>query len=354
MWPFRSETRSKPDATGDLTERALALMVDSATFGRDPRTAAVEAAASLYGRCLAAATVAPDTGALMAVTPGLLAWAGRRLALRGEALLAIMVEGGALQLLPAFSHTVTGRDPDPESWRYRLDLPAPDGTLSRTVAAAGVVHLRWQTATGEPWRGLSPLEGAGLSADLHEKAVRSLRDEAGRASGALMPIMSERQDPDQFIEFRRELLENLRAMRGKLAVVPGIGTPDAPLRDTWQPRRYGPEPTQHQNEMARDSASAILSACGVPPGLFAESADGTGQREAWRRFWIGSVAPLGRMIEAELRAKLDRSATVAFEALRASDEDGRSRAVSRRAAAAKTFADMGLDRAEALRLAGLA
>ena len=60
------------------------------------------------------------------------------------------------------------------------------------------------------------------------------------------------------------------------------------------------------------------------------------------------------MIQAELRLKLEASAEVSFEALRASDEDGRSRAISRRAAAAKTLSEMGIDRGEALRMAGLA
>ena len=59
------------------------------------------------------------------------------------------------------------------------------------------------------------------------------------------------------------------------------------------------------------------------------------------------------MMEAELRAKLDPEARISFPALRASDEDGRSRAVARRANALKTFLEAGLDREAALRLAGL-
>ena len=75
--------------------------------------------------------------------------------------------------------------------------------------------------------------------------------------------------------------------------------------------------------------------------------------EAWRRYWVGTVAPLTRMIEAECRDKLDPGATITLEALRASDEDGRSRAVARRASAFKTLVDTGMDRDEARRLAGL-
>ena len=81
----------------------------------------------------------------------------------------------------------------------------------------------------------------------------------------------------------------------------------------------------------------LAAAFGVSPSLFSPSGDGSGQRESWRRFWISTIAPIGRILETELRAKLDESASVTFEALRASDEDGRSRAVARRATAAATL-----------------
>ena len=354
-WPWQAaaEARSAPDATGNFTSRALAAAAMAASDGRDPRTAAVETCAGLFGRCLAAATIDPAGGPAEAMTADFLAWAGRRLVTHGEALFAIAVEGGAVRLLPAASHDVSGRDPDPATWRYRLDLPAPGGTTSRSVEAAGTIHLRWHTAVAEPWRGVGPLEGARVSADLHEKAVRSLRDEAGRASGGLLPIPMDRLDLDQYRDLRDAYRTELENYRAKNAMVPGVGTPESPLKDVWQVRRYGPEPDQWQVAMANDSAASILSCCGISPALFAESGDGSGQREAWRRFWIASVAPLGATIERELQTKLDPGATVTFDALRASDEDGRSRAAARRAAAWKIFRDGNLNDGEARRLAGL-
>ena len=48
----------------------------------------------------------------------------------------------------------------------------------------------------------------------------------------------------------------------------------------------------------------------------ASSGDGSGQREAWRRFWAGTIAPIGALLEAELRAKLaSRGAASRFPAL---------------------------------------
>ncbi len=70
-------------------------------------------------------------------------------------------------------------------------------------------------------------------------------------------------------------------------------------------------------------------------------------------FWLGTVAPLARMIEAECREKLDLGVSIGLDALRAADEDGRSRAVARRAQAFKVLVETGLDRDEARRIAGL-
>ena len=104
----------------------------------------------------------------------------------------------------------------------------------------------------------------------------------------------------------------------------------------------GAHPAETLTALRTEVGQEIVAAFGVPPALIVEGADGTAQRESWRRFWTGTVAPLGALIQAELRRKLDPAAMVSFEALRASDEDGRSRALARRAQAAKTLKDMGL------------
>ena len=44
---------------------------------------------------------------------------------------ALQVDGGTVRLLPAGSWDIHGKDPSPETWRYRLDLWAPSG--NRTV-----------------------------------------------------------------------------------------------------------------------------------------------------------------------------------------------------------------------------
>ena len=88
-----------------------------------------------------------------------------------------------------------------------------------------------------------------------------------------------------------------------------------------KPQTYGPEPDQVVQALRNDIANAF----GVSPALLAERGDGAGQRESWRRFWLGTVAPLARMIEAECRAKLDAGVSIGLDALRAAEEGGRRR-----------------------------
>ena len=133
----------------------------------------------------------------------------------------------------------------------------------------------------------------------------------------------------------------------------------------FAPQKIGPAPEAAYEELRQHVGQDIAAAFGISPSLFSPAGDGSGQREAWRRFWAGTIAPIGSLLEAEIRAKLDPEARISFPALRASDEDGRSRAVARRATAFKTFLDAGqlqslvslkagiLQRDEALQLAGL-
>ena len=67
----------------------------------------------------------------------------------------------------------------------------------------------------------------------------------------------------------------------------------------------------------------------------------------------GRCNPLALLVQAECKAKLDPSCIVTLDALRAADEDGRSRAVARRSQAFKVLLDANVDTAEAKRIAGL-
>ena len=42
--------------------------------------------------------------------------------------------------------SVTGTSPDPSRWTYRVGLYGPDGSVTRTVPSAGIVHIRYSVA----------------------------------------------------------------------------------------------------------------------------------------------------------------------------------------------------------------
>ncbi len=88
----------------------------------------------------------------------------------------------------------------------------------------------------------------------------------------------------------------------------------------------------------------ILGACGVSPTLF-DPKSSAAMRETWRQLLFGTVAPLGRIVAAELSKKLF-PLTLEWQELRASDLQGRARAVQSLAAA-------GVDQERALEMAGL-
>ena len=57
-------------------------------------------------------------------------------------------------------------------------------------------------------------------------------------------------------------------------------------------------------DLRRESALSVLNACLVPVSLITD-ADGTSQRESYRRFVMGAVEPLSQRMAEELSRKLD-------------------------------------------------
>ena len=162
----------------------------------------------------------------------------------------------------------------------------------------------------------------------------------------LLPIPVDGQDPTV-----TALRKDIAAAKGKaLTVESTSGDWNDPkggrsaVRFDWRAERLGAAPPAALVELSRNAERSVLATCGVPVEL-AEAGDGTGQREAWRRFLFGSVAPLAKIVTEELRAKLDPEIGMAFEELRASDLAGRARAY-------KQLTEAGMDAGAAARIAG--
>ena len=96
--------------------------------------------------------------------------------------------------------------------------------------------------------------------------------------------------------------------------------------------------------LQKQTFASVLAACGCSPALFDDS-DGTSKREALRQFFIGTVQPLARLLEAELSEKLEGQVKLAFDLYNV-DLAGRAQAFQKLVAG-------GMDAAKAAALSGL-
>ena len=96
-------------------------------------------------------------------------------------------------------------------------------------------------------------------------------------------------------------------------------------------KRIGADPPKAEVTLLERSSLAVLTACGVPSSLFAES-EGTAQRELLH----STIHPLGRLVADELSAKFETDVTLSFDGLFAADLLARPRVESRAEARASS------------------
>ena len=264
-WPFtkRTETRS---SGGGYEDQILAAFEGAATSpAKAGATAAVEAAASLAGRCLASARV---TGAPSdCVGPAELAQMGRGLVRRGQSVWRIAVDPDGMVRLAMVGFWDHYGGPNPATWTMRLSEYGPSGTETRTIPWAGVVDVKYQVDRVRPWWGLSPLAAAHEAGRLSAEVTAALADAEGGPRGNLLPLPTDGQDPT--ID---ALKVDVRNLGGRVAFVESVrsmnpGSPGSAPQDDWKPRRIGATPPAAEVELLARAFTEALSACGVPPTL---------------------------------------------------------------------------------------
>ena len=177
--------------------------------------------------------------------------------------------------------------------------------------------MRWGGKPGTPYVGTGPLSWADTTARLQSEAERSLADEAKGPLAQLLAIPQDGGDGGEDTDPLKMLKADLAAARGKAIMVEttaggwGEGRASAPQRD-WMASRLGPNPPASMATIRKDAFEAVLAATGTPPSLFMD-ADGTAQREAVRRWHLGTVLPLARLLEHELTAKLESPVRLRFD-----------------------------------------
>ena len=278
------------------------------------------------------------------LTPGLLSMMGRELIRRGEWLGLIEVKNGVPIIYPVAYVTVNGGY-DPDSWTYELTLAGPDRTSTLySVGAERVIHIRYAQDPERPWRGVGPIQAAALAGRLSAETLEALGDEASGPRG-LIPTHARKDGQDDTLTLMRA---DVRKAKGSMLFVESMadafqsGAERSP--QDWQAKRFGAMVPDAMVDMSSMVTREIVSACGVSPTLF-DPKSSAAMREAWRQLLFGTVAPLGRIVAAELSAKLF-PLTLEWQELRASDLQGRARAVQSLTAA-------GVDQEKALEMAGL-
>ena len=270
--------------------------------------AALEIASGAWARGFAGAKVTPS-GASEIVTPAVLGLIGRELCRRGDAVFRIAVEAGKVRLDPVGYFNVGGMSPDRERWRYFVSVPAPDGQQASVIRAPGIVHCQYSYSSLTPWRGIPPLAWAQQTGKLAGNLEARLSEEAGGPVGHFLPVPQDGGDGGEDDPLA-SLKGDVRGAKGRVLFVEstaagwGEGKIAAPMRD-YQPSRFGANPPAALAGLRTDAGLAVLAACGVPVSL-ATDADGTSQREAWRRFVMGTVEPiLAGPVRDELARKLE-------------------------------------------------
>ena len=344
--PAPLETRQ--DGSG-YTDALVSLLINQAagkvSIADLQTSGALEVAAGVVGRAFASAQVeTPNSAVSGALNPSTLAFIGRALIRAGECVLVIAPSGGNLALLPASAWDIEG-GVTPETWQYRLDLGAPNGTAQMHLPYQGVVHVRYAYAPERAWVGLSPLDIARQAGRMDAEINEALADESAMPRGAILPLPNQPDD-----DSTSELETTLGALRGKIMTAESMSTAaaggyqEAP-KDDWAIKRVGADFPAPLVQLRRDADELILGLCGIPIE-FLKGADGSALREAYRRMLFGTIQPLGAIVAQELTEKLEAPVSFAWNELRAADRASGARAY-------KALKETGMDDERALALSGL-
>ena len=317
-WPWSKA--EKRESGGDFSDAVVRLIEAQASGAAADAssTAAVESAAGALSRALAGAEVDGPSWVQEAVTPEVLGQIGRDLIRSGSSMHAIRVDrAGDVRLIPVSSWHWEGNH-DPASWAVRATAFGPSTSTTWNLPGSAVVFVRWGGKPGQPYVGIAPAAWAHTTARLGAEVERSLADEAAGPLAQLLTYpegidVDSDDDSDPLAPLRAEIA----AARGRALLLEstasgmGEGRANAPARD-WVPQRLGPHPPDVLATIRKDVFEHVLAATGTPPSLFID-ADGTAQREAVRRWHMGTVIPLARLLEHELTAKLETPVALRFD-----------------------------------------
>ena len=192
--------------------------------------------------------------------------------------------------------------PGPDGWpvAYEYTVGRRKHRFAMTGEADPLLHLRAFHPLDDHY-GMSPLEAAAASVDVHNAAARwskALLDNAARPSGAIVVAGREgggQLSEEQYQRLVRELEENHQGARNAGRPLLLEGGLD------WKPMGYSPREMDFL-ETRNAAAREIALAFGVPPMLLGLPGDNTyaNYQEANRAFYRQTVLPLVRKTAAAI------------------------------------------------------
>ena len=344
-WRRSNDTENYQDSSyTDALIASLLRQVRGRTAGVSlvSETGALESAAGLVGRAFMACEVQGPDVYTRALTPQVMELIGRALIRRGDAVFYLDTSDG-LTLLPAQTHNVEG-GAMPAMWTYDVTLSGPSTiTGLRPVQAAGVCHFRYGCDVERPWRGNAPLNIARAIGDLSAEALTYLAQESGMPRGAFLATPKDGEDAtiDPLRADTKNAAGDILFVESMANEFDGGGR----AAGTWDVKHFGPAPPAAMIETAKMARSESLAAIGLNEAIFG-GADSAALREAWRLALFSLIAPLGHLVESELKSKIDPGISLSWTELRASDLAGRARAW-------QSLVKGGMDLKEASAIAGL-
>ena len=322
-WTRSTENYQDSSYTDGLVAALIRQVRGSTSKTLVSESGALESASGLVGRSFAAAGVTGDAMYTRALNPSIMELIGRAVVRRGEIVLYLDTSHDGLSLIPVSTHSVDGNF-HPSSWSYDLSLPGPGQLTSvAPVQADGVLHFRMNCDPETPWRGRSPLTVARAVADLLSSVSNYLIEESNAPRGQFLATPVDGAD-----ETISELKADIKTAAGAVLMVESMTNDfDQGGRSAgeWKTQHFGPSLGAGTVETARMARSEALGALGLNESLFS-AADSAALRESWRLALFSVIAPMGEIVQSELRAKLDPSVTLSWTELRASDLAGRARA----------------------------
>ena len=321
-WPFGNNLETRADSS--YTDTLIASLVSRAqgkSLAVPSATAALEACAGTVGRGFAASEITGPGSLTRALSPSIMEMIGRSLIRAGELVLLIDSSSGSLRLIPAQTHDVEG-GPDPSTWEYTVTAGGPSRTDTHEVPGTSVLHFRAACDPATPWRGNSPIAVAHLAGKLSAETVRALAEESSGPVGSLLGIPVDGQDTTV-----AGLKADITSAKGRVALLEtGDWDNSGEAKVDLLARRFGPSPPASLVQLLSAASQEVYAACGLNAALWGGAGGAGATREAWRLALFGVLSPLGRLVEAELRDKLDDEVSLSWQELRASDLSGRARA----------------------------